>query len=85
VTTPEAIGVGSTIGEVRRAYPRACVLVGEGRLVLAVASLPGLSLGTTAHFGTLVVGGRAPTLAALPDSARVSSMWATGAGGGICP
>ncbi|MHB1222522.1 MAG: hypothetical protein ACYC2G_00540 [Gemmatimonadaceae bacterium] len=85
VTTPQSIGVGSTIGEVRRAYPRACVLVGEGRLVVAVAELPGLSLGTTADFGTLVTGGGAPPLAALPDTAHVSSLWAVGAGGGICP
>lgn len=83
--TAAGIGVGSTIGEVRRAYPRACVLVGEGRLVVAVDEVRGLSLGTTASLARLVAGGRAPSLQALPDTARVSGLWMLGDAGVACP
>ena len=77
--TDAGLRVGSTIGAVRQAAPAACVLVGEGRIVIGLREPAGVSLATSASPG-LVRGGRAPALAALPDTGRITAIWITGAG-----
>ena len=77
LTTTGGLGVGSTVADIRRAYPSACALVGEGLVVVAADSLPGVSFATSADFSQFAAGG-APQIAALPDTARVATMWVHG-------
>ncbi|HJR43200.1 MAG TPA: hypothetical protein VJ812_14000 [Gemmatimonadaceae bacterium] len=73
--TPEGIGVGSTIGEMRSLYPVLSYARGEGNLVVTIPSLPGISF---AYDGrglpedpTRAIG-RQP---AAMDPARLTSLW----------
>jgi hypothetical protein len=73
--TDRGVGVGSTVGELRRAYGRLCGAVGEGTVVVAAADLPGLSFVTSTSYS---VAARRAELArdarAIPDTARVTSL-----------
>jgi hypothetical protein len=62
------IGVGSTIAELREAYPDACVASGEGRLY-AIAPGTGISFQTTSP-----VGPANPRIEMLPDTTTVSQV-----------
>ena len=77
--TSGGLRIGSTMAEVRATAPNACPLVGEGVIVVALVRPAGVSLKTSAAL-SLVRGGRAPALTALPDTARVLAIWITGAG-----
>jgi hypothetical protein len=75
--TERAIGVGSTVGDIRQAYGRICAGIGEGSVVISASGLSGLSFETTVVPSRLPQGGRTverdPT--GIPDSAHVRSLW----------
>ena len=50
-TTPGGVGVGSTLASVQARHGRLCGLLGEGRVVVLAAGLPGVSFVTSADFG----------------------------------
>lgn len=79
VTTGRGLGVRSTLGELRDAYGRACMGVGEGRVVVWFPAEPGVSFGLDAEL---------PAAAAspgdLPGSAAVTEVWVRG-GTSTCP
>ena len=76
IRTEAGIGVGKTIGALRAAYGRLCASVGEGRIVVAVPPLPGVSFGTSASLRDLANVESRPE--AIPDSARVTGIWVYG-------
>ncbi|HJU91088.1 MAG TPA: hypothetical protein VJ672_17005 [Gemmatimonadaceae bacterium] len=74
-TTPQGIGVGSTIGEMRSFYPVLAYASGEGHYVVSIPSLPGISFaydaaGFPADPSRALV--RQP---AVMDRARIESLW----------
>lgn len=73
--TERGIGVGSTVGDLRRAHGRVCLTLGEGEVVVSAAQLPGLSFATTADYGSVARIGADLEAAAVPDSARITRMW----------
>ncbi len=73
------IGVGSTIAELREAYPDACVASGEGR-IYAIAPGTGISFQTTSP-----VGPANPLIEMLPDTTTVSQVIIHGHLDGGCP
>ena len=76
IRTEAGIGVGKTVGALRAAYGRLCAAVGEGRIVVSVPPLPGVSFGTSASLRDLTnVESRPETI---PDSARVTGIWVYG-------
>ena len=79
LTTAGGLGVGATLADVRRAYPQACALVGEGLIVVAADALPGVSFATSADYGRFA-GTGSPQMASLPDTARVVTLWVHGVG-----
>jgi hypothetical protein len=74
------IGVGKTIGALRASYGRICPMVGEGRVVVAVPDLPGVSFGTSTTLASLPRGGadieRTPE--AIRDTETITSIWVHG-------
>lgn len=76
--TERGIGIGSTVGQLRQAHGRICASIGEGRVVVASAALPGLSFETS--LGLADVPGGPRTLerdpAAIPDDATITAAWA---------
>jgi hypothetical protein len=80
IRTESGIGVGKNIGALRAAYGRICPMMGEGRVVLAVPALPGVSFGTSVRPSSLPRGGadidRTPE--AIPDNATITSIWIHG-------
>ena len=76
IRTDAGIGVGKTIGALRAAYGRVCAAVGEGRIVVNVPPLPGVSFGTSASLRELTnVESRPETI---PDSATITGIWVYG-------
>ena len=76
IRTEAGIGVGKTMGALRAAYGRVCAAVGEGRIVVNVPPLPGVSFGTSASLRELTnVESRPETI---PDSARITGIWVYG-------
>jgi hypothetical protein len=71
--TAGGVGVGSTVAELRRAHGAVCGAVGEGVVVAAAAALPGVSFATSADYGRFTAGS-----GTLPDTARVTALWAHG-------
>jgi hypothetical protein len=76
IRTEAGIGVGKTVGALRAAYGRVCAAVGEGRIVVAVPPLPGVSFGTSASLRDLANVESRPE--SIPDSARVTGIWVYG-------
>lgn len=72
--TPQGVGVGSTIGDVRRYYPVLSYSTGERR-VMSIPSLPGISF---AYEGRSLPEDPSRATAREPsvmDDARVTSLW----------
>lgn len=76
--TEQGIGVGSSIAQLREAYAGACVMAGEGKLVV-IAPSSGVSFMTTSP-----VGSPNPQIEALPDTTTVMQLIVHG-GEGVCP
>ena len=75
VKTDRGVGVGSTVGDLRRAHGRVCATLGEGEVVVAAAAIPGIAFATSA---AAAPGGRAALehdAALVPDSARITRLW----------
>ena len=75
--TERALGVGSTVRQLRQAYGRLCGAVGEGTVAVWLAGLPNVSFGLDTRLSDL---GSASTRlsddpSVIPDSARVTSLW----------
>lgn len=84
IRTDAGIGVGKTIGALRAAYGRVCAAMGEGRVVVAVPPLPGVSFGTSATASSIPAGTDvASNSNAIPDNATVTSIWLH-SGGSLC-
>jgi hypothetical protein len=74
-TTPQGIGVGSTIGEMRSLYPVLSYARGEGNLVVSIPTLPGISF---AYDGTGLPDDPARAIVRQPaamDAARLKRLW----------
>ena len=76
IRTEAGIGVGKTVGAMRAAYGQLCAASGEGRIVVGVAPLPGVSFGTSARMRPGVNVETTPE--AIPDSARITGIWVYG-------
>ena len=76
IRTEAGIGVGKTMGAMRAAYGRLCAAIGEGRIIVGVPPLPGVSFGTSASLRELTNVESRPE--AIPDSARVTGIWVYG-------
>ena len=74
IRTEAGIGVGKTLGALRAAYGRLCAATGEGRIIVGVPPLPGVSFGTTAALRP----NAEANPDALPDSARITGIWVYG-------
>jgi hypothetical protein len=84
--TAGGIGVGSTVGELRRAHGPVCGDIGEGAVVVAAPSLPGVSFETSADYASVVPrqAELRPTAAPVPDTAHITQLWAVGAEKALC-
>jgi hypothetical protein len=76
IRTDAGIGVGKTVGALRAAYGRLCAATGEGRVVVGVPPLPGVSFGTSASLRGIPDVSATPE--AIPDSARITGIWIYG-------
>lgn len=76
--TERGIGIGSTVGQLRQAHGRICASIGEGRVVVASAALPGLSFETSLGLADVPGGPRALERdpGAIPDDATITAAWA---------
>lgn len=84
IRTDAGIGVGKTVGALRAAYGRVCAAMGEGRVVVAVPPLSGVSFGTSATASSLPRGTRVESNPnAIPDNATITSIWLH-SGGSLC-
>jgi hypothetical protein len=84
--TAGGIGVGSTVGELRRAHGPVCGDIGEGAVVVAAPSLPGVSFETSTDYASVVPrqAELRPAAAPVPDTAHITQLWAVGAEKGLC-
>ena len=75
--TERGVGVGSTVGDLRQQHGRICATLGEDEVVVASASMPGISFATTVDPRAIPGGAAAlsrdPGL--VPDSARIERLW----------
>lgn len=69
--TAEGMGVGSTYGELRGAYGRACAGMGEGFVAVWFPAAPGVSFALDAS----AAGAARPDPARIPEGARVTRWW----------
>jgi hypothetical protein len=80
VRTEAGVGVGKTVGALRAAYGRLCAAMGEGRVVVFVQPLAGVSFGVSTRPSSLPGSGanidRTPE--AIPDSSTITSIWVHG-------
>lgn len=81
IRTEAGIGVGKSVGALRAAYGRLCAATGEGRIVVMVPPLPGVSFGTSAAMPPR--GNVEATPEVIPDSARITGIWVYG-GRSLC-
>ena len=75
--TERGIGVGNTVGDLRRLYGRICAAIGEGAVVTYASQLPGVYFATSASSRAAMrraAGGRL-SASAVPDSARITRFW----------
>jgi len=73
IRTEDGLGIGKTVGAMRAAYGRVCAMRGEGNLVLAVPSLPGVSFQITDLGAKTVDVERQPE--SIPDNAAITRIW----------
>jgi len=75
--TDRGVGVGSRVQALRDAYGQVCAALGEGKVVLSAAALPGISFATSVSPSALPNGGRSldRNPSAVPDSAHITSLW----------
>ena len=76
IRTDAGIGVGKTVGALRAAYGRLCAASGEGRVIVGVPPLPGVSFGTSAALRANDRVEANPE--AIPDTTRVTGIWVYG-------
>jgi hypothetical protein len=76
IRTDAGIGVGKTVGALRAAYGRLCAATGEGRIIVGVPPLPGVSFGTSAALRSGVDVTANPET--IPDTTRVTAIWVYG-------
>jgi hypothetical protein len=76
IRTEAGIGVGKTVGAMRAAYGRLCAASGEGRIIVGVPPLPGVSFGTSAALRAGVNVESTPE--AIPDSTTITGIWVYG-------
>lgn len=76
--TAEGVGVGATVAQVAAAYPEACLMPGEGRMI-AIAPGTGVSFQSSAPVGV-----SRSDLAALPDTTSITAVFVHGEEAG-CP
>lgn len=72
--TARNVGVGSTLAELRDAHGELCPVMAEGVIVVNAEGIPGISFETDAD---VRIARRGATIdaAALPNTARVQSLW----------
>ena len=73
-TTGGGVGVGSRLASVRARHGRLCGLVGEGRIVVVAARLPGVSFVTDADYARFATDSAALADADFPARTRVTEM-----------
>jgi len=74
--TSAGVGVGSTVGDVRRGHGKVCGGLGPTGIEVWPASLPGILLGTTAYPPKMPGGGTglARNASTVPDSAHITTI-----------
>ena len=73
-TTGGGVGVGSRLASVRARHGRLCGFVGEGRIVVMAAGLPGVSFVTDADYATFAADSAALRAADFPRATRVTDL-----------
>jgi hypothetical protein len=75
--TERGVGVGSTVADLRQQHGRICAMMGEGEVVVASASMPGISFATTLNPGGIPGGADALSRdpGVVPDTARIERLW----------
>jgi hypothetical protein len=76
IRTDAGIGVGKNVGALRAAYGRLCAATGEGRVIVGVPPLPGVSFGTSAALRSASDVSANPEV--IPDSTRITGIWVYG-------
>ena len=75
VRTERGLGVGSTVGDLRRTHGMLCAAVGEGIVVVSSGNLGAISFATDADL-SVARRGASIDAEAIPDDARITRMWA---------
>ena len=75
VRTERGLGVGSTVGDLRRTHGMLCAAVGEGVVVVSSGNLGAISFATDADV-SVARRGASLDADAIPDEARITRMWA---------
>jgi hypothetical protein len=75
--TERGIGVGKTVGDLRRSYGRICAALGEGEVVAYASQLPGVYFATNARVSAGMKRSAEGRLSAsaLPDSTPITRFW----------
>ena len=74
VRAERGLGVGSTVGDLRRTHGMLCAEEGEGVVVVSSGNLGAISFATDADMRT-VRRGASLDAEAIPDDARITRMW----------